>query len=147
MRRSLRGKVNCQIAAKGGALLPQPCFSASHLGCALKLQIMRLQEVVLCSLAPSASGQGTGNVSMYDLSTGATLFSLKQTSANEKCTFGIETFDGQGGLIFTAQSDKALLNVYSYQKVYMGNFMKIGLRGITSLFRTSCIFVSCFRRN
>src|SRR5258708_12433844 len=117
MRRSLRGKVNCQIAAKGGALLPQPCFSASHLGCALKLQIMRLQEVVLCSLAPSASGQGTGNVSMYDLSTEATLFSLKQTSANEKCTFVIETFDGQGALLFSPHSNKSSLHLFSLQHI------------------------------
>lgn len=82
---------------------------------------MRLQEVILCSAAPSTSTSGTGAIALHDISTGSTLASFKQTSPAVQCTAVVNTtvLDGtpQGGLILTSQPDKSILNVYNFQKV------------------------------
>lgn len=82
---------------------------------------MRLQEVVLCSAAPSTSTSGAGAIALHDISTGSTLASFKQTSPAVQCTAVVNTtvLDGtpQGGLILTSQPDKSILNVYNFQKV------------------------------
>lgn len=82
---------------------------------------MRLQEVVLCSTAPSTSTSGAGSIALHDISTGSTLASFKQTSPAVQCTAVVNTtvLDGtpQGGLILTSQPDKSILNVYNFQKV------------------------------
>jgi pre-rRNA-processing protein IPI3 len=77
----------------------------------------QLQEIVVASVNPTSAVQGSGNVSLYDLNTGSSLLSFKQTSAQTHCTAAIETKDGQGGLVLAAQADKSLLNVYAFQKV------------------------------
>ena len=76
-----------------------------------------LTEIVVSAAGPSKAGQGSGMVTLYDLGTGSTLFTLKQTLAGLHSTVATETRDGQGGLVLAAQSDKKLLNVYSYQRV------------------------------
>ncbi|KAF8587848.1 WD40 repeat-like protein [Ramaria rubella] len=76
---------------------------------------MLLQEVVLCSTAPSSS-TGSGLIAIHDMQTGTSLASFKQTSPAAHCTSHVETKNGLGGLILATQSDKALLNVFSFQK-------------------------------
>ncbi|KAI9568404.1 hypothetical protein HD554DRAFT_2099947, partial [Boletus coccyginus] len=44
------------------------------------------------------------------------LSSFKQTSSAPHCSAFVETRDGQGGIMLAAQSDKALLSVYNFQK-------------------------------
>lgn len=77
----------------------------------------QLQEVIVASAGPSGLGQGAGTISLYDIHTGASVFTLKQSLAGPNCTVATPTRDGQGGLVLAAQLDKGLLNVYSYQKV------------------------------
>jgi pre-rRNA-processing protein IPI3 len=77
---------------------------------------MPFQEIILVSAAPTSATQGSGNVSLYDLNTGSSFLSFKQTSPPPHCTASIETRDGQGGLVLAAQADKSLLNVYAFQK-------------------------------
>ena len=76
-----------------------------------------LQEIVVTSVGPTSAAQGSGNVSLYDINTGTSLLSFKQTSAPPHCTVAVETKDGQGGLVLAAQAEKSLLNVYAFQKV------------------------------
>ncbi|KIJ55698.1 hypothetical protein M422DRAFT_200031 [Sphaerobolus stellatus SS14] len=76
---------------------------------------MLLQEVVLCSLLPS-SGAGAGLISVHDLQTGNALATFKQNASAAHCTAHVESKNGLGGIILAAQSSKALLNVYSFQK-------------------------------
>lgn len=77
---------------------------------------MLLQEVVLCATAPSTS-TGSGLIALHDIQTGTSLASFKQTTAGAHCVSHLETKNGLGGIIMTAQSDKAILNVFSFQKV------------------------------
>ena len=85
---------------------------------------MGLQEVVLCATAPQPSGSGSGPAQasgpgafvLHDLQTSNVLSSFKQTSSAPHCSAFVETKDGQGGIMLAAQSDKALLNVYNFQK-------------------------------
>lgn len=82
---------------------------------------MRLQEVVLCSTAPSTSTSGAGVIALHDIFTGSALASFKQTSPSVNCTAVVNTavMDGisQGGFVLTSQTDKSILNVYNFQKV------------------------------
>lgn len=80
----------------------------------------QLQEVVVVSAGPSGLGQGAGTIALYDIHTGTSLFTLKQSLAGPKCSLATQTRDGQGGLVLAAQLDKAILNVYNYQKVRLG---------------------------
>lgn len=76
-----------------------------------------LQEVIVAAAGPSTLNQGSGTITLYDIHTGSSLFTLKQSLAGPKCTVATQSRDGQGGLVLAAQTDKGLLNVYSYQKV------------------------------
>jgi pre-rRNA-processing protein IPI3 len=78
---------------------------------------MVAQEIVVCATHPSSSALGQGNISLHDINTGASLASFKQTSSDAHCTAVVETRLGMGGLLLAAQPYKALLNVYSFQKV------------------------------
>ena len=78
------------------------------------MQIQQLQETIVCC---SCSASSTGSISFYDIRTGAGLATFKQTNARVNCTDLVETKDGQGGFILSAQQDKSILNVYNYQKV------------------------------
>lgn len=78
---------------------------------------MHLQEIILCSTAPSSSNTGPGTISMHDIQTGTTLASFKQTSASLNCTAVSQTASGEGGFMLAAQPDKSIMNVYSFQKV------------------------------
>ncbi|KAF8317122.1 WD40 repeat-like protein [Clavulina sp. PMI_390] len=73
-------------------------------------------EVLLCTAGPSTSGQGSGTAILYDINTASSLLTLKQTFSAPHATQAVDTRGGQGGLVFSAQIDKGLLNVYSYQK-------------------------------
>lgn len=78
---------------------------------------MHLQEIILCSTAPSSSTTGPGTISVHDIQTGTTLASFKQTSAGLNCTAVSQTANGEGGFMLAAQPDKSIMNVYSFQKV------------------------------
>ncbi|KAH9014165.1 WD40 repeat-like protein [Lactarius deliciosus] len=77
-----------------------------------------LQEVVVSSSAPAPNAQSTGNGSIlfHDIQSGASLASFKHTNAAKNCTALIPTREAQGGLMLAVQPDKALLNIYSFQK-------------------------------
>ncbi|KAI0028547.1 WD40 repeat-like protein [Vararia minispora EC-137] len=74
---------------------------------------MSLHESVLCSTLPS---QGTGTLTLHDLQTGTPLALFKHTSSSSRCVAVIPTRAGLGGVAIAAQVDKAVLNVYSFQK-------------------------------
>jgi pre-rRNA-processing protein IPI3 len=80
-----------------------------------------LQEVVITASAPVPGSQSTGNGSIlfHDIQSGASLASFKHTNAAKNCTALIPTREAQGGLMLAVQPDKALLNVYSFQKVLL----------------------------
>ncbi|KAH9000358.1 WD40 repeat-like protein [Lactarius akahatsu] len=77
-----------------------------------------LQEVVVSTSAPAPNTQSTGNGSIlfHDIQSGASLASFKHTNAAKNCTALIPTREAQGGLMLAVQPDKALLNIYSFQK-------------------------------
>lgn len=77
---------------------------------------MSLQEVILCATTPLTPGHGA--IALHDIQSGSTLATFKQTSAQKNCSAVIPTRDGQGGFMLTAQSDKSILNVYNFQKVW-----------------------------
>lgn len=78
---------------------------------------MKLQETLLCGLGPSTSASGSGHLALHDLKTGASLATYKQTSSAVHGTAVVESQKGQGGFIFSSQTDKPILNVYHFQKV------------------------------
>lgn len=81
---------------------------------------MLVQESILSSAGPSSAASnasGPGTITLHDTSNGTTLASFKQTSADRHCTTVVETKDGLGGLMLTAQSEKSILNVYNFQRV------------------------------
>ncbi|KIO25848.1 hypothetical protein M407DRAFT_24804 [Tulasnella calospora MUT 4182] len=77
---------------------------------------MKIRELVCCSVAPPSATLGLGNIALYDIQTGSQLASFKQTSASIHSTAIVETKSQQGGLILASQPDKAILNVYTFQK-------------------------------
>ncbi|KAJ3571922.1 hypothetical protein NP233_g3442 [Leucocoprinus birnbaumii] len=77
---------------------------------------MRLQELILCSTAPTTSESGAGSVVLHDIQNTTNLASFKQTSAGNHCTAVFESTNSQGGFILAAQPDKSILNVYNFQK-------------------------------
>lgn len=83
----------------------------------LSCRRMLVQETILCATGRAAANPAPGAITLHDFQTGATLASFKQTSAEQDCTAVVETSDGQGGFMLAAQSDKSVLNVYSFQKV------------------------------
>ena len=93
--------------------------------CDLKLSsnhvITLLLSQMLHELVVSTSAQSTGNGSIlfHDIQSGASLASFKHTNAAKNCTALIPTREAQGGLMLAVQPDKALLNVYSFQKVLL----------------------------
>lgn len=74
------------------------------------------QETIVCCSSPSTS---TGSITFHDVRTGAALAGFKQTNARTHSTDLVETKDGQGGFILSAQHDKSIVNVYNYQKVHL----------------------------
>jgi hypothetical protein len=80
-----------------------------------------LQEVVITASGPASGSQPTGNgaILLHDIQTGASLASFKHTNAAKNCTALIPTREAQGGLMLAIQPDKALLHVYSFQKVLL----------------------------
>ncbi|KAL4062481.1 WD40-repeat-containing domain protein [Scleroderma citrinum] len=77
---------------------------------------MVLQETVLCTTAPQPSGSGPGAFVLHDLQMGTALASFRQTSSAPHCSAFVETQNGQGGIMLGAQMDKAVLNVYNFQR-------------------------------
>jgi hypothetical protein len=75
---------------------------------------MLLRETILCAATPTT---GPGAIAIHDLQTGSTLASFKQTNAAPHGTAVVQSQDGQGGVLFAAQHDKSILNVYNFQKV------------------------------
>ncbi|KAJ7918789.1 WD40 repeat-like protein [Mycena leptocephala] len=74
---------------------------------------MLLRETILCAATPTT---GPGAIAIHDLQTGSTLASFKQTNAAPHGTAVVQSQDGQGGILFAAQHDKSILNVYNFQK-------------------------------
>ncbi|PFH51950.1 hypothetical protein AMATHDRAFT_58182 [Amanita thiersii Skay4041] len=77
---------------------------------------MNVHEIILCAEAPSPPASGLGSVSLRDIHTGSLLASFKQTTATTHCTAVVESKNSLGGLVFSSQLDKPILNVYSFQK-------------------------------
>ncbi|KII87196.1 hypothetical protein PLICRDRAFT_42847 [Plicaturopsis crispa FD-325 SS-3] len=77
---------------------------------------MSFRETILCATAPSSSTAGPGSIALHDIQTGSSLASFKQTSANAHCTAFVDSRNGQGGFMLSAQADKSILNVYNFQK-------------------------------
>ena len=78
---------------------------------------MLLRETVLCATAPTTSAGGPGLISVHDIQTGATLASFKQTNAGPHSVAVLESKNSQGGIMLASQPEKAILNVYNFQKV------------------------------
>jgi pre-rRNA-processing protein IPI3 len=77
---------------------------------------MSVQEVVVCATA-SPTAQSSGCIAFHNITTGALLASFKQTNAVKNCTAVVDTLDNQGGFLLASQPEKAVLNMYSFQKV------------------------------
>ncbi|KAG8987017.1 Pre-rRNA-processing protein ipi3 [Tulasnella sp. JGI-2019a] len=77
---------------------------------------MKLREVFCCSTAPSSAALGTGSITLHDIQTGTQLACFKQTSSAPHCIGVVQGGAGLGGLILSVQSDKPILNIYSFQK-------------------------------
>ena len=88
-----------------------------------KMQAQQIQETIVCCSSPSTS---PGSVTFHDVRTGAALATFKQTNARTHCTDLVETRDGQGGFILSAQQDRSILNVYNYQKVRTERLESVG---------------------
>ena len=88
------------------------------------MQTQQIQETIVCCAAPSTSA---GSVTFHDIRTGAALATFKQTNGRTHGTDLVETKDGQGGFILSAQQDKSILNVYNYQKVHLEENESVGL--------------------
>jgi pre-rRNA-processing protein IPI3 len=90
----------------------RPCFSVL-----ISPIAMLLREIVLCATAPTASAGGPGLIAVHDIQTGATLASFKQTNAGPHSVAVLESKNSQGGIMLASQPEKAILNVYNFQKV------------------------------
>jgi len=77
-----------------------------------------MDQVILTASAP-ISGSHSASLLFHDISTGTSLASFKQSTSAKHSTALIRTTPAQGGLILAVQPDKALLNVYSFQKVLL----------------------------
>lgn len=88
------------------------------------MQAQQIQETIVCCSSPSTSA---GSIAFHDIRTGAILATFKQTNARVHGTDLVETKDGQGGFILSAQQDKSILNVYNYQKVRLEQPEPVGL--------------------
>ncbi|KDQ61569.1 hypothetical protein JAAARDRAFT_31026 [Jaapia argillacea MUCL 33604] len=75
-----------------------------------------MHETILCTVAPSPTNPGPGYISVHDIQTGTSLASFKQNNATSHCTASLESKNGLGGLVMSAQQDKSILNVYNFQK-------------------------------
>ncbi|KAI9459038.1 WD40 repeat-like protein [Russula earlei] len=95
---------------------------------------MSLQQVVVSASAPSSQSTTPGSILFHDIVTGTSLASFKQSTAAQNCTALINTRAALGGLILSAQRDKSLLHVYSFQKDQV--FLKVVLPE-----RLSCLSV------
>ncbi|KAI0821545.1 WD40-repeat-containing domain protein [Irpex lacteus] len=78
--------------------------------------MVHLQELILCATQPTSPTSGPGTISLHDIQTGSTLASFKQTSAGLHSTAVVRSGEGMGGFVLAAQPDKAVLNVYYFQK-------------------------------
>ncbi|KAJ7035634.1 WD40 repeat-like protein, partial [Mycena alexandri] len=74
---------------------------------------MLFRETILSGATPTA---GPGTIAIHDFQTGSTLASFKQTNAAPHGTAVVQSQGGQGGILFAAQHDKSILNVYNFQK-------------------------------
>jgi pre-rRNA-processing protein IPI3 len=79
---------------------------------------MQAQEVILCSASAQPENSGVGSLTVHDITTGAALASFKQTNAASRSVAVLQSKSTQGGVIFAAQTDKTVLNVYNFQKVW-----------------------------
>lgn len=86
---------------------------------------MPIQESIFCCLAP-AENTGSGLVALHDIQTGASLASFKPTNSAAHSVSYVETRPGLGGVILAAQSDKSIINVFSFQKVYYRSHPVLG---------------------
>ncbi|TFK51715.1 WD40 repeat-like protein [Heliocybe sulcata] len=77
---------------------------------------MKLHEVIICASAPSTSAAGSGFIHLHDIQSGSSLAAFKQTNTHSRCLAVTESRDGLGGVMFAAQHDKSILNVYNFQK-------------------------------
>ena len=94
------------------------------------MQAQQIQEVIVCCSSPSTS---SGSITFHDISTGAALATFKQTNARTHGTDLVETKDGQGGFMLSAQQDKSILNVYNYQKVRSERPEPVGLTDVSEV--------------
>jgi hypothetical protein len=98
------------------------------------MQTQQIQETLVCCSSPSTS---IGSITFHDIRNGAALATFKQTNARPHCTDLVDTKDGQGGFILSAQQDKSILNVYNYQKVRLKSTESAGLTNTDEVGPTS----------
>lgn len=83
------------------------------------------RELLLYSLA--ASPDQVGTLSLLDLaapSSSSPLVTFKQAHSPAAQLVGyVQTRDGSGGILLEAEDGKAVLNVYSWQKVSLGRLL------------------------
>jgi len=91
---------------------------------------MILQETVLCATTPTKSVGGSGLIAVHDIQTGATLASFKQTNGGPHSVAVLESKNSQGGIMLASQPEKAILNVYNFQKVL--SFRTVSIRRLTA---------------
>jgi hypothetical protein len=91
-------------------------FSKENIAVTCRLA-MQLQETIICTAAPQVANADHGAIGIHDFETGSSLASFKHTNAGVNCTALVESKNAQGGFVLSLQRDKAVLNVYSFQKV------------------------------
>ena len=91
---------------------------------------MILQETILCATAATKSAGGSGLIALHDIQTGATLASFKQTNAGPHSVAVLESKNSLGGVMLASQPEKAILNVYNFQKVL--SFRTVSFRKLTA---------------
>ena len=90
-----------------------------------------MHQVIVSASGP-VSGSPSSSFLFHDISTGSSLASFKQSTPAKNGTALIGTTAAQGGLILAVQPDKALLNVYSFQKVLL-HFRSLSICDLTFL--------------
>ena len=100
-----------------------------------------IEEVAFCASGPAQGNASLGSISLNDLQTGNSVFSLKQTGASRNGIGIVETGQGLGGVILCAQTEKAMMHTYSFQKVvdhvfacYLTHYFHAGSSNVKSGF-------------
>lgn len=76
-----------------------------------------LEEVLFCASGLAPANASLGSISLNNIQTGNSVFSIKQTGSGRNGVAIVESNGSLGGVMLCVQSEKAILQVYSFQKV------------------------------